>query len=332
MMRRLLVTLGVLGTLGLVAVALWLHRAQGWPPLAALAFALAIPYVATASLLGLQFALGAWFRAREPEAVRHGFGAALCAWGGELVASLRTFLWMQIRHGAAPLPSDDDGTRTPVLLVHGYVCNHGIWHPFARWLAARGHPVESVDLEPVFGSIDDYVPIIADGVRRLQERGERLRALGERPREDGEGPREYGERLRQHGERPRVAIVAHSMGGVATRAYLAGRGLDDVYAVVTLGSPHAGTWLARFAHGRNVAQMRMGSDWLRALEARESAATGALFTTIWSPHDNIVMPQAASQRLAGATAVAVPGRGHVRLAYDEEVWRIAAEAIDDARC
>lgn len=331
MMRRRLATLVALVALGIAAVALWLHRAHGWHPLAALAFALAIPVAVTGSLLGVQFAFGTWFRTREPQSVRHGFAAALRAWSGEIVASLRAFAWMQIRHGATPLPSDDAGARAPVLLVHGYVCNHGIWHPFARWLAARGHPVESVDLEPVFASIDDYVPIIADGVQRLRERIDRLRERSARPHECGGHPYERSERPRERGELPRVAIVAHSMGGVATRAYLASRGLDDVCAVVTLGSPHAGTWLAHFGHGRNVTQMRTGSAWLRALEARETAATGALFTTIWSPHDNIVMPQAAAQRLAGATAVAVPGRGHVRLVCDEEVWRIAAEAID-ARC
>ena len=73
-----------------------------------------------------------------------------------------------------------------MLLVHGYVCNRGIWRPFAQWLAARGHPVESVNLEPVFGTIDDYVPIVVDAVRRLRER-----AGGDR-----------------------IAIVAHSMGGI----------------------------------------------------------------------------------------------------------------------
>lgn len=302
MMRRLLATLAALVALGVVAVAVWLHRAHGWNPLAALAFALAIPVAFDASLLGVQFAIGALFRARESDE-RHGAAAALRAWAAEIVASLRTFLWAQIRHGDARLPSADGGSRTPVLLVHGYICNRGIWLPFARWLAARGHPVDSVNLEPIFGSIDGYVSIIAEGVRRLRERT----------------------------GCSRVAIVAHSMGGVATRAYLAHEGCASVCAVVTLGSPHSGTWLAHWGHGVNVAQMRPGSEWLRALEHRETPAARALFTTIWSPHDNIVMPQRAAQRLPGAASVAVPARGHVQLAYDAEVWRIAADALD-ARC
>jgi len=302
MMQRLLGVLAAFIGFGVVAVALWLYRSHGWNPLAAFVFALAIPVAIDAGLLGMQFAIGALARARE-SGERYGFAASLRAWGAEIVASLRTYFWGQIRYGDATLPSADAGRRTPVLLVHGYICNRGIWHPFARWLAGRDHPVDSVNLEPLFGTIDDYVPIIAEGVRRLRERT----------------------------GRDRVAIVAHSMGGVATRAYLAREGAASVCGVVTLGSPHAGTWLARCGHGINVGQMRVGCEWLSALGGRESPATGALFTTIWSPHDNIVMPQKAAQRLPGATAVAVPGRGHLQLAYDPEVWRIATEAIE-ARC
>lgn len=303
MMRRLLTAWVALIAIGVVVVAAWLHRGYAWHPLAALAFALLLPLLVDAALLGVQFVFGAWFRSQEAGHVDYGFAASLRAWSAEIVASLRTFFWAQIRHGAAPLPSAANGARTPVLLVHGYLCNRGIWHPFARWLAARGHPVESVNLEPVFGTIDDYVPIVAEAVRRFRERT----------------------------GHDRIAIVGHSMGGVVARAYLASEGAGSVCAVVTIGSPHAGTWLARLGYGHNVGQMLPGSAWLGALGARETLATGALFTTIWSPHDNIVMPQQASQRLPGATSIAVPGRGHLQLAYDAEVWRLAAEAVD-ARC
>ncbi len=303
MMRRLLTRLIALIAIGIVALALWLHRSQGWHPIAAFAFALLVPLVFDAALLGVQFAFGAWFRAQEMPRATCGFATSLRAWGVEIAASLRTFFWGLIRYAGAPLPSADGGARTPVLLVHGYVCNRGIWHPFAQWLAARGHPVDSVNLEPAFGTIDDYLPIVAEGVRRLRERS----------------------------GRDRIAIVAHSMGGVVARAYLASAGAGSVCAVVTLGSPHAGTWLARMGYGRNVAQMVPGCGWLGGLQAREAQGTGALFTTIWSPHDNIVMPQRASQHLAGATSVAVPGRGHLQLAYDPEVWRIAADAVEQ-RC
>ncbi|MGD9942973.1 MAG: hypothetical protein AB7S98_07060, partial [Burkholderiaceae bacterium] len=37
------------------------------------------------------------------------------------------------------------------------------------------------------------------------------------------------------------------------------------------------------------------------------------------------------QTLAGARTHALIGRGHVQLAYDEEAWSLAAQAIDAAQ-
>ncbi|RPH67135.1 MAG: hypothetical protein EHM83_02295, partial [Burkholderiales bacterium] len=166
MLRRLLIGLVATIALAVVVLAAWLHRAHGWHPLLALLGAAAVPVLVDAAILGQQFAIGAWLRRRTRPDLHFGAAATLRAWGGEIVASLRTFFYGQIRYGARPLPSGEDRSRVPVLLVHGYVCNRGVWHPFARWLAARGHAIESVNLEPVFGTIDDYLPIVAAGVER----------------------------------------------------------------------------------------------------------------------------------------------------------------------
>lgn len=301
MMRRILIGLVGAIAVAVLALAAWLHRAHDWHPLLALLGAAAVPVIVDAAILGQQFAIGAWFRRRTRPDLRFGMAAALRAWAGEIAASLRTFFYAQIRYGARELHGGQAPDRIPVLLVHGYVCNRGIWAPFARWLADHGHPTGSVNLEPVFGSIDDYVPIVADGVERLRER-------------TGAN---------------RIAVVAHSMGGVAVRAYLARHGHDAIGAVVTLGSPHRGTWLAHFGHGRNVAQMLPDSEWLQALATRESGAARALFTVVLSHHDNIVVPQAI-QTLDGARTVEVAARGHVELAYDRGVWSHALHAIGAA--
>ncbi len=302
MMRRLLGALVALIAAGVGALALWLHRARGWDLAPAVLAAAAVPVLVDAAILASQFAVTGWLRRRLRPELRPGFGAALRAWLGEIAASLRTFFYAQIRHGAAALPSGTDGARTPVLLVHGYFCNRGIWHPFARWLAARGHAVEGVNLEPVFGSIDDYAAIVAAGV----------------------------ERLRARTGAARIAIVAHSMGGLAARAFLAQRGGDAIAALVTLGTPHAGTWIARLGHGRNVAQMRLDSDWLQALAAREAGLAQPPITIVHSLHDNIVGPPRPIRALAGARTVELFGRGHVELAYDRAAWRQALDAIEAA--
>ena len=64
-------------------------------------------------------------------------------------------------------PAAARGRRGP-LLVHGFVCNRGLWNPWLERLHARGIPFVAVDLEPVFGSIDDYVRILENAVQRLE--------------------------------------------------------------------------------------------------------------------------------------------------------------------
>ena len=170
MMQRLLGLLVAAIALGVVELALWLHRVHDWPAALATLGAVAVPVLANAAILGQQFAIGAWLRRRTRPDLHLGLAAALRAWLGEIVASLRTFFYAQIRYGAQPLPSGTGHDRMPVLLVHGYFCNRGIWRPFARWLAERGHAVDSVNLEPVFGSIDDYVPLVEAAIERLRTR------------------------------------------------------------------------------------------------------------------------------------------------------------------
>lgn len=299
MVRRLLLGLAAVTAVAVLLLARWLHVAHDWHPMIALLAAGAMPVVVDAAILGQQFVLAGWLRRRVRPDLRFGIGATLRAWGGEIAASMRTFFYAQIRHAARPLPSGDDPARMPVLLVHGYFCNRGLWYAFAQRLAARGHALESVNLEPAFGPIDDYVPVIAAGIERLRARTGAVR----------------------------IAVVAHSMGGLATRAFIAARGGDAIGAVVTLGTPHRGTWLARYGYGRNVAQMRLDSDWLRALAAREGSRAGVPFTVILSVHDNIVAPQTI-QTLEGARTIELFARGHVELAYDRDAWAHAIEAID----
>ena len=60
-------------------------------------------------------------------------------------------------------------------------------------------------------------------------------------------------------------LVCHSMGGLAAWPGCAPAADARVHRVLTLGTPHAGTWLARFSHTENGCQMRMNSAWLQAL-------------------------------------------------------------------
>jgi triacylglycerol lipase len=143
----------------------------------------------------------------------------------------------------------------------------------------------------VFGSIDDYIAGIEAAVCRLE------RCTGLAP-----------------------VIFAHSMGGLAVRRWWAERGdAARVHQLVTLGTPHRGTWLARFAMTHNARQMRVGSAWLRTLAAREPPDRAAGLTCFYSHCDNIVFPPLCGV-MPGAEHRHLPGVAHMHMVDHPEPW------------
>ena len=181
-----------------------------------------------------------------------------------MLTAPQVFCWRQpFRSRAEPdfTPPAAYGRRG-VVLVHGFVCNRALWNPWMTRLRAERIPFIAVNLEPVFGSIDRYAAIVDDAVRRLEA------TTGTAP-----------------------VLVAHSMGGLAARAWMAASGGEDrVHRVVTIGTPHHGTWLARFGQTLNGREMRIGSDWLAHLTRQEPPRRYAKFTCYYSHCDNIVFP------------------------------------------
>ena len=126
-----------------------------------------------------------------------------------------------------------------VLMVHGFMSNSGIWWWLARQLRRHGGAgVDSLNLTPVFGDIERYLP-------QLNQRIAQLRARGAE----------------------RIVLVGHSMGGLVCRAWLHdhvvdGKTTDGLRcSLVTLCTPWQGTRIARLLPGRNLSQMMHQSAW-----------------------------------------------------------------------
>lgn len=230
----------------------------------------------------------------------------LGAWWQEVRVAPVVFAWRQpFRWWTSPDDTEAGDRSTPaVVLVHGFVCNRGLWAPWMSAMRLRGIPYVSVNLEPVFGSIDDYIPLIEEAVSRA-------------------------ERL----SRSPPVLVGHSMGGLAARIWLASQtDRSRVGRVMTIGTPHRGTWLARFSSVANGRQMRTAGEWLRALEARERAAEEspyARFICWYSNTDNIVFP-ASTATLPGADNRLVAGAAHVAMAFDPGLMDAAMAEIEAA--
>jgi pimeloyl-ACP methyl ester carboxylesterase len=218
------------------------------------------------------------------------------AWWAEYRASVLVFMLRQPwpRHANRVLPAlADTQARLPVLLVHGYVCNHRVWDAMAQALRQAGHPVLALDLEPVFGSIDSYASVIESALGRL---------------------------LAQTGA-TRVALVGHSMGGLAIRAWLRTQdspALQRVARIITLGTPHQGTQLPQPYVTTNGGQMRWHSDWLATLALSEDPFKRSLMSIALNLQDNIVYPQRA-QLLPGTVVTEFRGIGHLEMCLNPAV-------------
>lgn len=199
-------------------------------------------------------------------------------------------------------PRDPDRTvhgATPVLFVHGLYCNAGVWHSQLAHLREAGAAnLFCLNLGPPFASINRFA-------HQLDERvDEVMRACGT----------------------SKVILVAHSLGGLAARAWCARLGGSARLArLVTIGSPHHGSRLAQLVPGTCAAEMVPGSEWLLQLEADERHAPALPATCILSRHDSMVAPQ-DSALLAGASVLALERLGHFELLLDPAVHsRVAAE-------
>ena len=277
-----------------------------WIP--GIAFMLLAPFGMHSAVLGVGFVV-AYLNQHERRGFRHSRRRDwLIAYAREAWVSIRQFYWlMPFRERFRPSEPMPPGRGLPLVMVHGYGCNRGLWLPAARWFGRRGYRVSALTLRPMHCSIDVYVQAIASEVERVKA------ATGSR----------------------RVALVGHSMGGLAARAYLrhcAERHQDpSLAALITLGTPHRGTHIARIGIGENARQMHFGAPWLAHLELheaqRESAepggSGGCRLITINSLQDNIVS-RPLEQRLSrpGGRAIIVRRQGHMTLATSTRILRL----------
>jgi triacylglycerol lipase len=268
----------------------WVLAAWLWPHAPKLAlWCFAAPALITPGLIAIQF-IAMTIINRTHSEPRTSAYATLRAWWVECSIAFRVFSWAQpfrSRSIADHLPAS---TQRGVVFVHGFYCNRGLWNHWLRLLKTQNRAFVAVNLEPVFGSIDDYVDIIDSAVQQVTQ------ATGQVP-----------------------LLVCHSMGGVAARAWLRRRSdVQRVHRIVTIGSPHQGTWLGQLSHATNGQQMKLGSAWIKALGSVPAMDEQATFICFYSDCDNIVFP-CRTATLPGADNRFVAGVGHVELVFNQQV-------------
>ncbi|MDR0214417.1 MAG: alpha/beta fold hydrolase [Comamonas sp.] len=218
----------------------------------------------------------------------------LRAWLAEWRLSLQIFGWrIPFRSQSEPdfWPASAQG-QVGVVLVHGYFCSRAVWNPWLRNLRARDIACAAMTLEPAHGYPVDAM--VADLHRCVEQM------------------------VRQTGRAP--LLVAHSMGGLVVRAWLktltASQRSQYAAHVVTVATPHGGTWLARFAHRLPARDMREAGEWLQALGPLPVDVPMSCWC---SSSDNIVFPPTLAM-MEGAQQHQVEDAAHMQLLFDERVW------------
>ncbi len=199
-----------------------------------------------------------------------------------------------------------DAAATPILFVHGIIDNHSIFALLERALRRRGFS----DL-----SSFDYGLLTTD-VRRAAE--DLAAAV---------------ERLSAESGYERVHVVGHSLGGLIARYYVQRMGGHErVRTLVTLGTPHRGTELARVGQLLPlVRQLRPDSDLVSEL-AEPSPNCTTRFVAFYSDLDQLIVPSRNARIEHGdldVRNVAIRGVGHFSLPNNRDIAFQIASVLND---
>lgn len=202
------------------------------------------------------------------------------------------------------ITGDINASGRPIILVHGIGDNRSAFSVLRRTLRRRGYGrIVTVNYSPFTSDIRKAAASLARQVEQV---------------------------CVQTGY-DQVYVIGHSLGGIIARVYVQCAGGDDrVHTLVTLGSPHAGTQLARLAPLPVCQQLRPNSHLMQELALPASCSTR--FVAIYSDRDEVVLPnRSASLQHADllVTRVPVHGVGHLALLVNSTVVHAIANALAD---
>jgi triacylglycerol lipase len=195
-----------------------------------------------------------------------------------------------------------DSTSHPILFVHGYNGDAGNWNTMANRFTTDGWPSSHLDK----WSYDSRQSNVTTAQQLSAEVDRLLTATGA----------------------TKVDIVSHSMGGLSSRYYLKNLGgTSKVDAWVSLGGPNHGTDSANSCFDTSCTEMRIGSDFLAALNSGDETPGSPRYATWWSPCDAVINPD-SSVSLSGATNTRTACLSHTALLTDATVYTQTRDMIN----
>lgn len=228
---------------------------------------------------------------------------ALAAAGVRLPANLRRRSSDAVHYRLGGEPGASGTARAPVLVVHGFASSERVWSPVRSALADAGF-THLVALR--YDTLRSDVVAVAETL--VEEADRVMTASGV----------------------PAVHLVGHSLGGLVVRYAAQWLGLGAAArTVVTIATPHSGTWLARWGPGACARQMRPGSRFLTDLGGSRLPSS-TRWVAYYSDGD-LVVPGRSGMLDDGSTGVVnirLPTPGHLSIAgHPEVVSSIVSELL-----
>lgn len=188
----------------------------------------------------------------------------------------------------------------PVLLVPGYAepswyFMYGIY----RDLKKAGYAVEGLNLFPNFASAEEQA-------LKVKAKAEAM--------------------MKQYGSQ-KIHLVVHSFGGLISRHYIQNMGGSAVVdQLVTIATPHLGTYAAFLGPGESAVQLRPESAFLKKLNAQGFAYPPVKYTSIWSNLDEIVLPPKHSI-MPDSQVFYVPWTGHLTIMFSQRTYTAIRQVL-----
>jgi len=200
---------------------------------------------------------------------------------------------------ANPLNTPPFTPVRPVILVHGLADTSAKLRKMADYLRSLGWTVYSPTLTPSNGAV---------GLDQLAKQLEGY--------------------IAEHcGKSQPIDLVGYSMGGIISRYYVQRLGGSRrVRHLVTISSPHHGTWMGYMLGNPGARQMRPNSDFLNDLNRNTDALKQIRFTSIWTPLDLMIIPANSSHMDFGEEDI-IWMPAHPLMVWTPVSWRAVAAAL-----
>jgi len=200
---------------------------------------------------------------------------------------------------------ESDGYR-PIVFVHGLMGHPGNFLPMRKFMSLHGRK--------------RTYALALDAMASMEENAEAFSQLVDEVIRVNDLPADA-----------QIDCVAHSMGGLVVRLALETKTSARIATLVTLGSPHQGTYAARYGASRNVVDLRPDSPVMRRLAAQlpwSGPPSRPRLVALWSGADVLLLPANAACA-EGAETIEMIGFTHYSYLLHPRGWSQVLSVLSD---